>query len=71
MGPMRLDAAHYTFRVSWSAQDDQFVATCVEFPSLSWLATTSEEALSGLRALVADVVAEMTASGEDLPEPLS
>lgn len=71
MGPMRLDAAHYTFRVSWSAQDDQFVATCVELPSLSWLATTSEEALSGLRALVADVVAEMTASGEDLPEPLS
>lgn len=71
MGSMSVDTARYTYRVSWSAQDDQFVATCVEFPSLSWLATTSEEALSGLRALVADVVAEMTASGEDLPEPLS
>ncbi len=71
MGSMSVDAARYTYRVSWSAQDDQFVATCVEFPSLSWLATTPEEALGGLCPLVGDVVAEMSESGEDLPEPLS
>jgi hypothetical protein len=25
------------YRVSWSKEDNEYVATCVEFPSLSWL----------------------------------
>jgi hypothetical protein len=43
-------------------------------PSLSWLAPSTEKALSGIRKVVADVVEEMTASGESVPlwfnEPL-
>lgn len=66
-----IDTARYSFRVTWSAEDDEFVATCVEFPSLSWLAGTPELALSGLRNLVSDVVADLLASGEAVPEPLS
>lgn len=27
----------YTYRVSWSEEDAEFVATCAEFPGLSWL----------------------------------
>lgn len=27
----------YTYAVHWSAEDREFVATCAEFPSLSWL----------------------------------
>ena len=34
----RPDVSHYTYRVSWSADDAEYVATCAEFPSLSWLA---------------------------------
>jgi predicted HicB family RNase H-like nuclease len=44
---------------------------CAEFPSLSWLALTPEAALKGIRKLVADVVKDMDAAGETLPEPIA
>ncbi|MFK4494760.1 hypothetical protein ABH936_001880 [Dermacoccus sp. GAS27A] len=28
--------AEYGYRVVWSSVDGEFVATCAEFPSLSW-----------------------------------
>jgi len=28
-------AKHYRYRVSWSKEDNEYAATCVEFPSLS------------------------------------
>ena len=62
---------HYTYRVSWSDEDQEFVATCAEFPSLSHLAAGQIEAIQGLRALVIDVVADMRSSGESPPEPLA
>lgn len=65
------DVSHYTYRVTWSAEDDEFVATCAEFPSLSWLAGSQAEALQGLVALVADTVADLATEGEAVPEPLS
>lgn len=66
-----VDVSHYTFRVTWSAEDDEFVATCLEFPSLSWLASSRNEAIEGLEQLVADVVDDMNASDEKVPEPLA
>lgn len=65
------DISHYTYRVMWSADDDQFVATCAEFPSLSWLAGSQLEALTGLEELVADVVHDLAAEQEPIPAPLS
>lgn len=62
---------HYTYRVTWSAEDDEHVGLCAEFPSLSWLAATPEKALSGIRRVVAEVVDEMTAAGEPVPEALA
>ena len=62
---------HYTYRVTWSAEDQEHVALCAEFPSLSWLASTPEKALAGIRRVVANVVDEMKASGEPVPEALS
>ena len=59
---------HYTYRVTWSAEDDENVGLCAEFPSLSWLAPTPEKALAGIRRVVADAVADMKASGEPIPE---
>ena len=55
---------HYTYRVTWSAEDGEHVGLCLEFPSLSWLAPTLDEALSGICALVQDVVADLRANGE-------
>jgi predicted HicB family RNase H-like nuclease len=62
---------HYTYRVSWSADDDEYVATCAEFPSLSHLDADPEAALHGIRELVRDVVADMLENGETVPEPLA
>jgi predicted HicB family RNase H-like nuclease len=66
-----VNVSHYTYRVAWSAEDGEFVATCLEFPSLSWLAGSQVDALQGLEAVVRDVVADLDAQGEQVPVPLS
>ncbi|MGH3346914.1 MAG: type II toxin-antitoxin system HicB family antitoxin [Nocardioides sp.] len=66
-----VDISHYTYRVAWSAEDDEFVASCLEFPSLSWLAASQVDALQRLEAVVRDVVADLKAQGEAVPLPLS
>lgn len=58
---------HYTYRVTWSPEDGEHVGLCVEFPSVSWLATAPEEALSGIRQIVAEAVADMQVSNEPIP----
>jgi predicted RNase H-like HicB family nuclease len=65
------DPTHYTYRVAWSAEDGEHVAIVAEFPSLTWLAPTRVEALRGLADVVRDVLADLAASGEAIPEPLS
>jgi predicted HicB family RNase H-like nuclease len=67
----RPDISHYTYRVTWSADDGEYVATCVEFPSLSWLAGSQIEALEGLESVVGAVVIDMEEQGEEIPQPLS
>jgi predicted HicB family RNase H-like nuclease len=62
---------HYTYRVTWSQEDSEYLGLCLEFPSLSWLASTPEKALSGIRKAVADVVADMQSNGEAVPQPLA
>jgi predicted HicB family RNase H-like nuclease len=62
---------HYTYRVTWSPEDGEHVGLCTEFPSLSWLAQKPESALKGIRKIVAEAVADMEASGETIPSPLS
>lgn len=66
-----IDVSHYTYRVAWSKEDREFVATCLEFPSLSWLAESQVGALEGLEAVVRDVVADMKQQGEQVPIPVS
>jgi predicted HicB family RNase H-like nuclease len=66
-----MKADHYTYRVTWSAEDGEHAGLCVEFPSLSWLAATPEAALAGSRKMVHDVVRDMKASGEEIPAPLA
>lgn len=66
-----MNADRYTYRVTWSEEDGEFVGLCAEFPSLSWLASSQAKALSGIVAVVAEVLADMDRSGEQIPEPLS
>ena len=62
---------HYTYRVTWSAEDGEHAGLCAEFPSLSWLAATPEKALAGIRQVVAETVADMQRSGEQIPNALA
>ena len=54
--------SHYTYRVTWSPDDREHVATCAEFPSLSWLDEDAVEALRGIRKLVAETIEDMRAN---------
>lgn len=62
---------HYTYRVTWSEEDGEYIGLCVEFASLSWLAPEPEGALRGIRQVVAEVVADLKKNGEPVPEPLA
>ena len=66
-----MNIQHYTYRVTWSPEDNEHVALCAEFPSLSWLAKTPASALKGIQKVVAEVVADMQASGETIPAALA
>jgi len=68
---MALRNDRYTYRVTWSENDEEYVGLCAEFPSLSWLAKKPETALKGIRDLVADVFKDMQKSGEKVPQPLA
>jgi predicted HicB family RNase H-like nuclease len=61
----------YTYRVTWSEEDNEYVGLCAEFPSLSWLDSTPEEALKGIRSVVRKVVADLKRNEEPVPEPIS
>jgi predicted HicB family RNase H-like nuclease len=68
---MALKDDRYTYRVTWSEEDHEYVGLCAEFLSLSWLAPTPEAALKGIRKVVADVVNDMRDHGEEPPAPIA
>ena len=68
---MTLKSDRYTYRITWSSDDQEYVGLCVEFPSLSWLAESPEASLNGIRNIVAEVVQDMRSKGESPPLPLS
>ncbi|MXX10126.1 MAG: toxin-antitoxin system HicB family antitoxin [Nitrospira sp. SB0677_bin_15] len=61
----------YTYRVTWSGEDGEHVGLCAEFPGLSWLDTSPEKALVGIRRLVKGCLRDMQKNQEDMPEPLA
>ena len=66
-----VDHKHYTYRVTWSDDDEEYVALCAEFPSLSYLAPKQTAALKGMIDLVGEIIEDMQASGEQVPEPIA
>jgi predicted HicB family RNase H-like nuclease len=61
----------YTYRVTWSEEDGEFVGLCAEFSGLSWLADSPEDALKGIRSLVESCIQDLLENGEDVPGPIS
>ena len=62
---------HYTYRVTWSEEDKEFVGLCAEFPALSYLDKNRSIALDGIVRLVEEVIKDMEANGEVVPIPFS
>ncbi|MFT4520276.1 MAG: putative RNase H-like HicB family nuclease [Halioglobus sp.] len=68
---MKKDLDRYTYRLTWSEEDGEHVGLCAEFPSLSWLDSSPEKALAGIRKIVKEVLVELAKSGDVVPEPIS
>lgn len=67
---MILEVEKYTYRVMWSEEDEEFVGSCAEFYSLSWLAPTPEGALKGIRYIVKECIEDMIQNNEEVPSPI-
>jgi len=68
---MTIKSDRYTYRITWSEEDKEYVGLCIEFPSLSWLAESQETVLKGIRDLVEQTIRDMKDGGESPPLPLS
>ncbi|MDK8486885.1 antitoxin HicB [Corynebacterium pseudodiphtheriticum] len=64
-----MDINKCTYQVLWLEEDQEYVATVAEFPSLSWLDADRQQAEQRLLDLVAEVVEDIEASGEVVPTP--
>jgi predicted HicB family RNase H-like nuclease len=68
---MPLKNDRYTYRVTWSEDDQEYVGLCSELPSLSWLDKDPESALKGIRGIVENVIKDMKHTGEEVPQPIA
>jgi len=68
---MAKEVDRFTYRVTWSDEDQEYVGLCAEFPSLSWLESSPEKSLHGIRKLVKEVIADLKRSKDPIPEPIS
>lgn len=60
---------HYSYQVEWNEEEESYIATVEEFPSLSWVAKEPHDALRGLAEMLVEVVVDMETSGEKVPVP--
>lgn len=66
-----LENDRYTYRVTWSEEDEEYVGLCAELPGLSWLDSSPEEALKGIRQVVSEVITDLLTNEEPVPEPIA
>src|SRR5919206_1783464 len=59
----------YSFNVRWSDEDVCYVAVCPDFPGLSGLGETAEEALAELQVALTASIETYQEEGWPLPQP--
>ena len=64
-------ARRYSYRIQWSDEKNQYVATVAEFPSLSWLANNELEALRGIHMVVDEALSALSEDGDQPPKPFA
>ena len=68
---MTHDIPGYSYRLFWSEEDLCYAAVCPEFPHLSGLGVTAEDALAELSAAIELAIESLNAEGRDVPSPAS
>jgi predicted HicB family RNase H-like nuclease len=61
----------YTYRAEWSPEYGEYVARCIEIPSLWRRARTLQQAIADIEHAVDEFVAESEAAGDQVPRPLT
>jgi predicted RNase H-like HicB family nuclease len=61
-------ANKYPFNIAWSAEDQEYVATCPAFPGLSALGETEEEALVEAKVALGAVLEACKREGIEIPD---
>lgn len=61
----------YTYRITWSTEQNKYVGLCAEFSKLAWLDLTPEDALKGIRQVVAKEVEALKMQGKEAPQALA
>ena len=59
----------YPINISWSDEDDEYIATCTSFPGLSAFGETEEEALREAKVALALFIESYQERGIPLPRP--
>jgi predicted HicB family RNase H-like nuclease len=62
---------HYTYRVTWSEEEQQFLGLCSEMPSLSAFADDRFEAMKQIIEVVKTSVAWIMEEGQEAPQPIA
>lgn len=65
-----MHSKQYTYHVTWSAEDNEYIGLCAEFPSLSWLDADQSKAFAGIVDTVNNVVDDMICNNERIPVPI-
>jgi predicted HicB family RNase H-like nuclease len=61
----------YTYRAEWSPDEEEYVGSCIELPTVSRAAPTAQQAIAGIEEAVDQYVDDLQACGEEAPTPLS
>ncbi|WAJ46028.1 type II toxin-antitoxin system HicB family antitoxin [Mycobacterium sp. Aquia_216] len=62
---------HYTYRVEWSPDYDDYIGVCLELPFLHERAATAHDAITAITAAVDQRLVEMREFERPAPPPLS
>ncbi len=60
---------NYSFSVTWSDEDEGYIAICPEFSGLSAFGDTAEEAITELKVAIGLATETYQAEGWDIPQP--
>ena len=66
-----IDVEHYTYSVSWSGEDEAYLAEAIEFPGLAAHGPTAEKALQAIMDAVYAAITHALDENDPYPSPLT